>query len=71
MGCGDGIICTRVMALPDRGQWLRCGRGPSSICRGNAAIILTKGTTMSDATMTPDQVVSTLNSLIEMNRDGQ
>ncbi len=26
---------------------------------------------MSDITMTPDQVVSTLNSLIEMNRDGQ
>ena len=26
---------------------------------------------MSDITMTPDQVASTLNSLIEMNRDGQ
>ncbi len=26
---------------------------------------------MSDITMTPDQVVSTVNSLIEMNRDGQ
>ena len=26
---------------------------------------------MSDSAMKPDQVVSTLNSLIEMNRDGQ